>query len=211
MPASDCLGSAARQGAVIGTNRDSTIGRIVGALSAKSREPKQDRLCRKAMTPPTRVARPVALFIVMAVVMGCGAAESTQQEGGAAAPSTTPFTVYTHCGVENARIDGQWWHAKPPLYNQDQSGPPKGWGDPHQDGTLTMVATDRAVFKTWDSESSSCPRPRTSRSTCAGSPTPAAEVVAGPRAQAHHAADPRALPRTLCGMCVRLASPSWRG
>lgn len=98
------------------------------------------------MTPRTRVARPVVLFIVMAVVTGCGAADSPQQAGGAAASSTTPFTVYTHCGVENVRIDGQWWHAKPPLYNQDQSGPPEGWGDPHQDGSLTMVAPDRAVF-----------------------------------------------------------------
>lgn len=99
------------------------------------------------MSPRTRVARPVVLFIVMAVVTGCGAADSPQQAGGAAASSTTPFTVYTHCGVENVRIDGQWWHAKPPLYNRDRSGPPEGWGDPHQDGSLTMVAPDRAVFE----------------------------------------------------------------
>jgi hypothetical protein len=99
------------------------------------------------MTRRTRGARHVALFIAVAFATGCGAAESTQQAPVADDPSTTPFSVYTHCGVENVRIDGRWWHAEPPLYNQDRSGPPEGWGDPHQDGTLTMVAPDRAVFE----------------------------------------------------------------
>lgn len=62
-------------------------------------------------------------------------------------PSSAPFSVYTHCGVESVRIDGRWWHASPPLYNQERSGPPAGWGDPYQEGTLTMESADRAVFE----------------------------------------------------------------
>lgn len=61
--------------------------------------------------------------------------------------SATPFTVYTHCGVESARIDGRWWHAAPPLYNKSRISPPAGWGDPLQKGTLTVESADRAVFE----------------------------------------------------------------
>jgi len=69
------------------------------------------------------------------------------------APSTgstrsgRPFTVYTHCGVESARLHGRWWHASPPLYNKSQSSPPAGWGDPYQSGTLTVESAHRAVFE----------------------------------------------------------------
>ncbi len=62
-------------------------------------------------------------------------------------PSGKQFEVYTHCGVENTRIHGDWWHAKPPLYNKRRNGPPPGWGDPYQTGTLTMVSDNRAVFE----------------------------------------------------------------
>jgi hypothetical protein len=62
-------------------------------------------------------------------------------------PSGRQFEVYTHCGVENTRIQGVWWHAKPPLYNERRNGPPAGWGDPYQTGTLTVVSDSRAVFE----------------------------------------------------------------
>lgn len=59
------------------------------------------------------------------------------------------FVFYTHCGVENARIGGRWWHADPPLYRDGEPGlgPPEGWDDPYQRGTLTLVAKRRAVFE----------------------------------------------------------------
>ena len=59
---------------------------------------------------------------------------SVDEEG-----TTWTFQVYTHCGVESARIDGRWWHAQPPLYGDtDGGGPPAGWGNPYQEGTLTV-------------------------------------------------------------------------
>jgi hypothetical protein len=63
------------------------------------------------------------------------------------AASGKPFALYTHCGVENTRIRGDWWHADPPLYNKRRTGPPAGWGDPYQTGTLTMLTDNRAVFE----------------------------------------------------------------
>lgn len=58
-----------------------------------------------------------------------------------------PFDLYTHCGVENTRVRGTWWHADPPLYNRRRNGPPRGWGDPYQTGTLIMLSENRAVFE----------------------------------------------------------------
>jgi hypothetical protein len=86
------------------------------------------------------------VLITAALVTGCGSTASSEQ-ALPDEPSSTSFSVYTHCGVESARIDGRWWHASPPLYNEDQSGPPVGWGNPHQEGTLTVESNDRAVFE----------------------------------------------------------------
>ena len=77
---------------------------------------------------------------------GCGSAASPEQTS-TDEPSSTPFSVYTHCGVENVRIDGRWWHASPPLYDEAGSGPPAEWGDPYQEGALTRESSDRAVFE----------------------------------------------------------------
>jgi hypothetical protein len=98
------------------------------------------------MDRPIRCARDVAVLIAAALTAGCGSAASTQQ-APADGSSSTALSVYTHCGVENVRIDGRWWHAKPPLYDEERSGPPAGWGDPYQEGTLRRESADRAVFE----------------------------------------------------------------
>jgi hypothetical protein len=72
---------------------------------------------------------------------GASEAESTGSAGG------KPFELDTHCGVESARIQGRWWHAEPPLYNKARNGPPAGWGDPYQKGTLTVESDARTVFE----------------------------------------------------------------
>ena len=57
-----------------------------------------------------------------------------------------PFDLYTHCGIYGADVAGVWFAADPPLV-QDPNGPPPGWGDPHQRGTLRLESADRAVFR----------------------------------------------------------------
>ena len=97
------------------------------------------------MAGPTYRSRNVAVLLAALLTTGCGGAATTQLL--AEESSSRPFSVYTHCGVENVRIDGRWWHARPPLYNEERSGPPAGWGDPHQEGTLTVESADRAIFE----------------------------------------------------------------
>lgn len=54
------------------------------------------------------------------------------------------FSLLTHCGIEFAHFVGQWWSTKP---RSDGSGnPPRGWDNPAQRGTMTLVDQDTAVF-----------------------------------------------------------------
>lgn len=71
--------------------------------------------------------------------------------GGLGVPSPVevgvayPFDVYTRCGVLGADVGGIWFAADPPLV--EESGPPPGWADPYQRGTLTLESADVAVFR----------------------------------------------------------------
>src|SRR5437588_12010288 len=92
---------------------------------------------------------PIALMAMLFVV-GCGA--------GTAHRTSAPYRIvptpgarairyqlYTHCGIEWARIKGTFWRAQHPV--SDGSGnPPAGWGNPFQLGTLTFTNTKTARF-----------------------------------------------------------------
>lgn len=54
------------------------------------------------------------------------------------------FTLYTHCGIQFIRVDGRIF-ATPKL--DDGSGnPPPGWGNPQQEGSITLTDRDTALF-----------------------------------------------------------------
>jgi hypothetical protein len=56
-----------------------------------------------------------------------------------------PLDLYTHCGILGTDVGGVWFAADPPLV--EEYGPPAGWGDPYQRGTLTLESGDEAVFR----------------------------------------------------------------
>jgi hypothetical protein len=75
------------------------------------------------------------------------------------AHAAQPYELYTHCGIDWAKINGRFWRAKHPL--SDGSGnPPAGWGNPSQDGTLTFIGPTTARF---DSPAGTVTFERTSR------------------------------------------------
>lgn len=93
-------------------------------------------------------ARELVLAGIAAVtVASCGAAGAAMDDG----PSTTtpsagmPYSLYTHCGVYEARIGDTYYLADDPL-DDGQGNPPPGWGNPFQDGTMTFPAPGVAVF-----------------------------------------------------------------
>jgi hypothetical protein len=60
-------------------------------------------------------------------------------------PKPIPYNLYTHCGIDYARVGNSYYEATPPL--SDGSGnPPPGWGNPYQPGTMTVISPTQAVF-----------------------------------------------------------------
>jgi hypothetical protein len=100
----------------------------------------------------------IRLLLVAATALAtvsCGT-ESPPSDAEIAAYTESPppvdepvdYVVYTHCGVESARIGDRWWHAVEPMYGEDGQGtPPEGWGDPYQAGELTLDSDGSATFK----------------------------------------------------------------
>ncbi|UOY03559.1 hypothetical protein [Blastococcus sp. PRF04-17] len=72
-------------------------------------------------------------------------AMSAPEAGGPEVGVPVPFELYTHCGVLGADVGGTWFAADPPLV-EEPAGPPAGWDDPYQAGTLTLLTGDEALF-----------------------------------------------------------------
>ncbi len=54
------------------------------------------------------------------------------------------YVLYTHCGIEWARIDGVWWHTVP--IDDGNGNPPSGWGNPYNAGELVVMDDFTAVY-----------------------------------------------------------------
>ena len=75
------------------------------------------------------------------------AAPSSTHPSSAASPSarSLPYSLLTHCGIDEARIDQTYYEADHPLVGPGT--PPPGWATPYQSGTMTLLGPTRAVFR----------------------------------------------------------------
>lgn len=88
------------------------------------------------------------------VLVACGSGTATHaakppassRAATAVAGAARPYSLYTHCGIDEARIDGRYYEAVRPL-SDGQGNPPAGWGNPYQDGTMTLLPPDQALFR----------------------------------------------------------------
>lgn len=85
----------------------------------------------------------------------CGSSPTTAHLASPARPSTASATaagspqsyqLYTHCGIYEARIGSHYFQAVHPL-SDGQGNPPRGWGNPYQPGTITLLSPTTAVFR----------------------------------------------------------------
>lgn len=67
------------------------------------------------------------------------------RSGEATTAAGMPYSLYTHCGVYEARIGDTYYLADEPL-DDGQGNPPPGWGNPFQDGTMTFPSRSVAIF-----------------------------------------------------------------
>jgi hypothetical protein len=91
--------------------------------------------------------------VVTGTLAACGTSPASRQDSPAQAGATTtvatgarPFRLYTHCGIDEALMGNRYFEAVHPL-SDGQGNPPAGWGNPYQDGTMTLVSSTEAVFR----------------------------------------------------------------
>lgn len=59
---------------------------------------------------------------------------------------SAPYSLYTHCGILSATINGSSFYAEPAL--TDSSGnPPPGWGNPYDTGEMKLTSPTTAAFR----------------------------------------------------------------
>jgi hypothetical protein len=92
-------------------------------------------------------------------VAGCGLQTSASTSTTTRADAGRPYQLYTHCGIQWAKIDGTFWRARHPL-SDGRGNPPVGWGNAFQRGTLVFISPTTARF---DSPAGSVTFKRTSR------------------------------------------------
>jgi len=109
------------------------------------------------MPHDSQLCRPSLGGAVVAIVLtACGsspaaqvtspARPSTTTTAAAVARSPQPYQLYTHCGIDEARVGNRYFEAVHPL-SDGQGNPPPGWGNPYQQGTMTLLSPAEAVFR----------------------------------------------------------------
>jgi hypothetical protein len=94
-----------------------------------------------------------ALLIIAGMatpVIGMAARHPVDEPGSgptlAALGKTIPFQLYTHCGIGEIRAFGHFFERVGGILGDGFGNPPKGWGNPYDSGTLSLVGTT-AVFR----------------------------------------------------------------
>lgn len=88
--------------------------------------------------------------MALLALAGCGATHAPLSVHSPsvprATPTASPFTLYTHCGIREARIGQHFYLAAKPL-GDGNGNPPAGWDNPFQEGTMTVTSPTTAVFR----------------------------------------------------------------
>ena len=78
--------------------------------------------------------------------INAGAAAGPSGSGPSATTAAQPYRLYTHCGIDEARIGNRYFGAVHPL-SDGHGNPPAGWGNPFQRGTMTLLSSSEAIFR----------------------------------------------------------------
>ena len=89
-----------------------------------------------------------AAAVVISALSGCAepaAPKNTVPQTPTPTVSAVLFALLTHCGIHEVRVEDTFYVADQPL-DDGNGNPPAGWGNPFQEGTMT-VDGGKAVFR----------------------------------------------------------------
>lgn len=100
-----------------------------------------------------RVRRTIVVLSLLTAGTACAHSSRAIRAGEAprtssptpAAATTIPYALYTHCGIDEARIGASFYEAVDPPGGH-AANPPPGWGNPFQQGFMTYPVNGGAVF-----------------------------------------------------------------
>lgn len=86
-----------------------------------------------------------ALALLLGMLAGCGDATPAAPTSSASTSASVPYTLLTHCGIDEVMHDGRWYERVGGPLDDGSGNPPPGWGNPFQEGRL-VIEGDTATF-----------------------------------------------------------------
>lgn len=112
---------------------------------------------------PAWADRPFPILLALGLVAACSSGDAATVGPAEADIANEPpygpgvgvgdeydYVLYVHCGVQWARIDGDWFETEP--LNDGNANPPPGWGNPFDKGSLTIVDLSTAEYRSDNGE-----------------------------------------------------------
>lgn len=97
-----------------------------------------------------RTRYPLSVAAAAALALLCGCAMQGDPTGGTTTGqatmgvSSSPYNLFTHCGIHEALIQGTYFVADKAL-DDGHGNPPSGWKNPYQPGVITVTGST-AIF-----------------------------------------------------------------
>lgn len=91
----------------------------------------------------------VGALVAAALVAACSTTSPAELRAVgptlSSSPATSPFQLYTHCGIRETKVGNGFYDAVRPL-DDGNGNPPPGWDNPYQAGKITRVSATEVVF-----------------------------------------------------------------
>jgi hypothetical protein len=94
----------------------------------------------------TAVRGTVIGALALALLTGCARDPQERAAPQASADRGQPFSLYTHCGIDELRFEGSFYQRSGGLLDDGSGNPPAGWGNPSQAGWLSSAGGGIVVF-----------------------------------------------------------------
>lgn len=76
--------------------------------------------------------------LTMILLTSCGSGPVDEVAPASNAAEGQSFSLYTHCGIDELRVDGKFYERVGGPLDDGNGNPPNGWDNPYQAGRITV-------------------------------------------------------------------------